>query len=79
MPRTPLAADKYKDKDLCELIRRYKYGMDLTNASAAKAIGVCESTWNNYLTDPGRIPLKKIRAIQKKFRIPKEEMLRLLI
>ena len=79
MPRVKMAADSYKDKDLRELIRRYKYGKGLTNLEAARMIGVCEATWKNYTDTPGRIPLDKLRAIQKKLQIPKEEILPFLM
>ena len=79
MPRTNLAGDKYKDKDLGELIRRYKYGKDLNNTEAGKLIGVCERTWRAYMENPGNIPLKKLRLIQRKLQIPKEEMLPFLM
>lgn len=79
MPRVKLAADSYKDKDLAQLIRRYKYGKDLTNAEAGRMIGVCEGTWKNYMNDPARIPLGKLRPIQRKLQIPKEEILPFII
>ena len=50
MPKVKLAGDRYKDKDLSELIRRYKYGKDMTNADMAKAVGVCQTTWKNWLS-----------------------------
>lgn len=79
MPRVNLAGDVYKDKDLVSLIKRYKYGSDMTNAEAAKAVGICEATWTNYMAEPGRIPLKVLRKMRKAFRIPKEEMLPFLV
>ena len=79
MPRTKLAGDAYKDKDLAELIRRYKYGKGLNNEQAAKLIGVCPTTWKAYVSAPGKIPLEKLRKIQQKLGIPKEEICRFLV
>lgn len=79
MPRTKLGADTYKDQDLVRLIRRRKYELDLTNRQAAKLIGVSETTWRNYMACPGKIPLNKIRAIQKKLGVPREDMAGYLI
>ena len=74
MPRVKLAGDIYKDKDLAALLRRYKYGLNLTDEQIGKSIGVTGRTWSNYLKEPGKIPLGKLRAIQKQLRIPKEEL-----
>lgn len=79
MPRVKLAGDVYKDRDLSELIRRYKYGKGLNNNEAAAMIGVCERTWRNHMENPAQIPLERLRAIQKKLGIPKEEMLKFLL
>lgn len=75
MPRVKLAGDTYRDKDLTQLIRRYQFGMALTNTDAGKLIGCCEKTWRNYMDKPSAIPLGKLRMIQKKLRIPADEML----
>ena len=40
MPRVKLAGDTYLDKDLSELIRRYKYGKKLNNVEAGKLVGI---------------------------------------
>lgn len=79
MPRTKLGANKYKDSDLVELIRKYKYGKALTNAEIGKKVGISERSWNNYMSDPGRIPLRVLRDLQKVLQIPKDEMLPFLI
>lgn len=79
MPRVKLAGDTYKDKDLSQLIRRYKYGKNITNKQAGQMIGVCESTWKNYMNDPTLIPLGKLRLLQRKLQIPKEELLPFVI
>lgn len=74
MPRVKLAGDTYLDKDLVELIRRYKYGKKLTNAEAGKLIGVAERTFAKYMEHPEIMSLKTLRTIQRKLGIPKEEM-----
>lgn len=79
MPRTKLGELKYKDKDLTELIRRYKYGKALSNAGIAKKVGISERSWNNYMADPGRMPLRILRSLQKVLQIPKDEMLPFLV
>lgn len=79
MPKVKLAGDRYKDKDLSELIRRYKYGKDMTNADMAKAVGVCQTTWKNWLSAPEKIPLGKLRTIRVQLGIPKEEMTAFLL
>ena len=75
MPRVKLAGDQYKDKDLAELIRRYKYGKNMTNADMAKAVGVCQATFKSYLADPTKISVGKLRDIRKVLQIPKEDMI----
>lgn len=75
MPRVKLAGEAYKDKDLSELIRRYKYGKSLTNVDIAKKLGVCATTWKGWLADPTKMPLGKLRLLRKYLCIPKEEML----
>lgn len=79
MPRVNLAGDQYRDKDLGELIRRYKYGKALTDAEAGKLVGISDKTWRRYMLEPGRIPLHVLRAIQRKLQIPREEMLTFLL
>lgn len=79
MPRVSLAGDKYQNKDLAELIRRYKYSKGLTNTTAGKLVGVCDRTFARYLEQPGTIPIGVLRIIQKKFQIPKEEMIKYIL
>ena len=79
MPRVKLAGDRYKDQDLAELIRRYKYGKRYTNEEIAKKVGICERSWDNYMKDPSRMPLRVIRAMQRVLQIPKEEMAAFLV
>lgn len=79
MPRVKLAGEAYKDKDMAELIRRYKYGKSLTNADMAKMMGVGQTKWKSWLSDPTLIPLGKLRLIRKKLQIPVEEILPLVM
>ena len=79
MPRVKLAGEVYKDKDMAELIRRYKYGKRLTNADMAKIAGIGQTKWKSWLADPSLIPVGKLRLIQKKLQIPKEELLPFLM
>ena len=79
MPRVKLAGEVYKDKDLSELIRRYKYGKNLTNAEMAKMMGVGQTKWKSWLSDPTLIPIGKLRLIRKHLCIPKEEMMQFLM
>lgn len=79
MPRVKLAGDTYLDKDLSELIRRYKYGKKLNNVEAGKLVGVAERTFAKYLEHPENMSLKTLRLMQKKLQIPKEEFLATLL
>lgn len=79
MPRTKLGADAYKDKDLAALIRRYKYGCQMTNEQLAAAIGVSVATLKRYLDDPKKMSVSTIRKIRKQLVIPKEEIMQLVI
>ena len=79
MPRTNLAGDSYKNKDLSELIRRYKYGKGLNNEQAGKLVGISERTFAKYMSQPEVMPLKVLRKIQRKLQIPKEEFLQFLM
>lgn len=79
MPRVNLAGDKYRDKDLGELIRRYKYGKDLTDAQAGKLVGISDKTWRRYMLEPQKMPLRVLRKIQRQLQIPKEEILPFLM
>lgn len=79
MPRVKMAEEAYKDKDLVELIRKHKYGKNLTNAEIAKKVGVGQTKWKSWLADPTLIPLGKLRLIRKLLGIPKEDMLPFLM
>lgn len=79
MPRVKMAGDCYLDKDLAELIRRYKYGKKLNNAEAGKLVGIGERTFARYLEKPGMVPLSVLRLMQRKLQIPKEEFLKCLL
>ena len=79
MPRVKMAGDSYLDKDLAELIRRYKYGKRLNNAEAGKLVGIGERTFARYLEKPGMVPLSVLRLMQRKLQIPKEEFLKCLL
>lgn len=79
MPRVKMAGDCYLDKDLTELIRRYKYGKKLNNAEAGKLVGIGERTFARYLEKPGMVPLSVLRLLQRKLQIPKEEFLKCLL
>ena len=79
MPRVKLAGYQYKDKDLQALIRRYKYGAGQKHTEAGAAIGVSDATWRRWMKQPGKIPLDKLRAIQKALGVPKEEMYAFLL
>lgn len=79
MPRVKMAGDSYLDKDLAELIRRYKYGKKLNNAEAGKLVGIGERTFARYLEKPGMVPLSVLRLMQRKLQIPKEEFLKCLL
>lgn len=79
MPRVKLAGDTYLDKDLSELIRRYKYGKKLNNVEAGKLVGIGERTFARYMEKPGMMPLSVLRLMQRKLQIPKEEFLRYIL
>lgn len=79
MPRVKLAGDSYLDKDLSELIRRYKYGKKLNNVEAGKLVGIGERTFARYMEKPEMIPLRILRQMQRKLQIPKEEFIRYLL
>lgn len=79
MPRVKLAEDSYKNKDLSELIRRYKYGKGLNNEQAGKLVGISERTFAKYMSQPEVMPLKVLRKIQRQLQIPKEEFLGYLV
>lgn len=79
MPRVKMAGDSYLDKDLAEMIRRYKYGKQLNNAEAGKLVGIGERTFARYLEKPGMMPLSVLRLMQRKLQIPKEEFLKCLL
>lgn len=78
MPRVKLAEDGYKNKDLSELIRRYKYSTGLTNEQAGKLVGVSERTFAKYMAEPDTMPLKVLRKLQRRLQIPKEELTKYL-
>lgn len=79
MPRVKLAGDNYRDSDLSELIRRYKYGQQLTNADVGRLIGVGERTFARYLEQPETMSLHILRKVQRRLKIPKEEFLKCLM
>ena len=79
MPRVKLAEDSYKNKDLSELIRRYKYGKGLNNEQAGKLVGISERTFAKYMSQPEVMPLKVLRKIQRQLQIPKDEFLGYLV
>lgn len=79
MPRVKLAEDSYKNKELAELIRKYKYSKDLNNAEAGKLIGVAERTFAKYLEHPEVMSLKTLRLLQKRFQIPKSDFISALM
>lgn len=79
MPRVKLAGDSYLDKDLSELIRRYKYGKKLNNVEAGKLVGIGERTFARYMEKPEMMPLRILRQMQRKLQIPKEEFIRYLL
>jgi hypothetical protein len=79
MPRVKMAGDCYLDKDLAELIRRYKYGKGLNNAEAGRLVGIGERTFARYLEKPGMVPLSVLRMMQRRLQIPKEEFLKCLL
>ena len=79
MPRVKMAGDSYLDKDLAELIRRYKYGKKLNNAEAGKLVGIGERTFARYLENPEMMSLKTLRQMQRKLQIPKEEFVQYLL
>lgn len=79
MPRSKQMEDLYKNKDLTEIIRRYKYGKGLSNAEVGKLIGVAERTFAKYLEQPDTMTLKTLRTIQKRLQIPKDEFISALL
>lgn len=79
MPRVKLAGDIYRDSDLAQLIRRYKYGKDLSNAEAGKLLGIGERTFAKYLEKPETMSLQMLRKVQRRLEIPKEDFLRCLM
>jgi predicted DNA-binding protein (UPF0251 family) len=79
MPRVKLAGDSYLDRDLVEVIRRYKYGKGLNNSEAGKLVGVAERTFARYLENPEMMNLKTLRMLQRKLQIPKEEFMQYLL
>lgn len=79
MPRVKLAGDSYLNKDLVEMIRRYKYSKGLNNNEAGKLVGVGERTFARYLENPEMMSLKTLRQMQRKLQIPKEEFVQYLL